>query len=92
MAEYHKLTQKWERDRIQRQEASALRRMLLQERARPVFDKYGISRVVLFGFALENRSLQDSDIDLFVSPLPADSYWNLIHPQKTLLHHLNGKV
>ncbi len=75
---FDKLKHRWKRNRIRRREASALRRKLLRERARPLFEKYGISKVVLFGSASENRSLPDSDIDLFVSPLPADNYWNFI--------------
>ena len=78
MMKFDKLKQRWERDRIRRQEDSALRQKLLSEKARPVFKKFRISKVVLFGSAAENRSRPDSDIDLFVHPLQGDNYWDFI--------------
>ena len=75
---FDKLKQKWERDRIRREEDSELRKKLLREKARPVFKKYHISKALLFGSAAENRSHPDSDIDLFVRPLPGDNYWDFI--------------
>ena len=60
MMKFDKLKQRWERDRIRRQEDSALRQKLLREKARPVFKKFRISKVVLFGSAAENRSHPDS--------------------------------
>ena len=76
MMKFDKLKQRWERDRIRRQKDSALRQKLLREKARPVFKKFRISKVVLFGSAAENRSRPDSDIDLFVHPLLGDNYWD----------------
>jgi predicted nucleotidyltransferase len=70
------LKQKWERARIRRKEESSLRKKLLKEIAPHLFQKYGITRVILFGSAAENRSRPDSDIDLFVQPLPAELYWD----------------
>ena len=78
MKKFDKLKQRWERDRIRRQEGSALRQKLLREKARPVFKKFRISKVVLFGSAVENRSHPDSDIDLFVRPLTAVDYWDFV--------------
>ncbi len=78
MIKFDKLKQRWERDRIRRQEDSALRQKLLRENARPIFKKFRISKVVLFGSAAENRSRPDSDIDLFVRPLQGDNYWDFI--------------
>ena len=73
---FDKLKQRWERDRIRWQEGSALRQKLLRENARPIFKKFRISKVVLFGSTAENRSRTDSDIDLFVRPLKGDNYWD----------------
>ena len=78
MMKFDKLKQRWERDRIRREADSELRKKLLREKARPVFKKFHISKAVLFGSAAENRSHPDSDIDLFVSPLPGDDYWDFI--------------
>ena len=78
MMKFDKLKQRWERDRIRRQEDSELRKKLLREKARPVFKKFRISKAVLFGSSAESRSRPDSDIDLFVRPLPGTAYWNLI--------------
>ena len=78
MMKFDKLKQRWERERIRRQEDSALRQKLLRENAMSIFKKFHISKVVLFGSAAENRSHPDSDIDLFVCPLPGDKYWDFI--------------
>jgi len=78
MMKFDKLKKKWERDRIRRKEDSELRQKLLREKAIPVFKKFRISKVVLFGSAAENRSRPDSDIDLFVRPLPGKDYWDFI--------------
>jgi|TARA_B100000315_G_scaffold84011_1_gene77035 predicted nucleotidyltransferase len=50
----------------------------VKERAIPVFKKYHIPKAVLFGFAVKNRCRPDSDIDLFVSPLRVEEYWDFM--------------
>ena len=85
MVNFDKLKQRWQRDRIQQQEYSAIRRKLAQEEAKPVFEKYHISKVVLFGSALENRSGSDSDIDLYVHPLSSSDYWIFIRELENIL-------
>lgn len=75
---FDKLKRRWERDRIRRHRDSELRKKLLKEKAIPVFKKYHISKAVLFGSAAENRCRPDSDIDLFVSPLPVEYYWDFM--------------
>lgn len=55
------------------------------EKAIPVFQKYYISKVVLFGSSAENRSRPDSDIDLLVSPLSADNYWDFIRELENIV-------
>ncbi len=75
---FDKLKQRWERERIRRQRDSELRKKLLKEKAIPVFKKYHISKAVLFGSAADNQCRPDSDIDLFVSPLPVEYYWDFM--------------
>lgn len=78
MVNFDKLKKRWQRDRIRQQEYSAIRKKLVKEKAKPVFEKYHFSKVVLFGSALENRSWSDSDIDLYVHPLSGSDYWIFI--------------
>ena len=75
---FDKLRQRWEKDRIRRQKDSEMRREMLKKKAIPVFKKYNISKAVLFGSSVENRIRSDSDIDLFVRPLPASVYWEFV--------------
>jgi predicted nucleotidyltransferase len=76
MHRFEKLKESRERKRQERKlRADALRRNLVQKAA-PIFRKYGIRRVVLFGSVAEGRCRTDSDLDLFVCPLSNELYWS----------------
>lgn len=69
--------------RTREREAAAARggrvRTRLVERGRPVFERYGVDRVVLFGSVREGCSTEGSDVDLLVMPLAAEQYWSFRH-------------
>ena len=71
---FYKLKQKWEKDRLARFKEAGQRKTSLKK-ATPIFVKYNISRVVLFGSVAENRCTPESDIDLYVHPLHGKTYW-----------------
>lgn len=52
---------------------------LLLERGISVFEKYGISKVVVFGSVADGFSDELSDIDILVLPLKNNQYWDLRH-------------
>ena len=51
-------------------------RTVLLTRCRPLFERYRIEEVILFGSVAEGKSTDSSDIDLLVSPLKSVDYWN----------------
>lgn len=69
--------------RTREREAAAARggrvRTRLVERGRPVFERYGVDRVVLSGSVREGCSTEGSDVDLLVMPLAAEQYWSFRH-------------
>jgi len=76
-AGFEKLKAGWlEAEGVQRREA-ALRKSALLERGRSVFEKFGVTQVVLFGSVASGRSSLKSDIDLLVWPLAAEIFWTL---------------
>jgi predicted nucleotidyltransferase len=73
---FGKLKQKWSKDKKARRATSADLKHLLLARGRPIFKKYGITKVVLFGSVADGRCDMTSDIDILVQPLPGKKYWN----------------
>lgn len=67
--------QREERKRYAAQEAQ--RRRLLLEQLDPIFKKYALSRVFVFGSTLTNQCHANSDIDLYVEGIPPERYWDL---------------
>jgi predicted nucleotidyltransferase len=51
----------------------------LLEKGPPVFQKFGIRKVVLFGSVQRGRSTPSSDIDILVMPLNGERYWDFKH-------------
>ena len=76
---YEKLKQRWSREKSDAYaRADGLKKQLLS-RGTPVFKKFDLQAVYLFGSLAAGRSRQDSDIDLYVSILPNDLYWEFRH-------------
>ncbi|MBL0713174.1 MAG: nucleotidyltransferase domain-containing protein [Desulfosarcina sp.] len=73
------LRQRWIQETSERLARSdAFRRQLLQK-GTPIFKKYNIQQVYLFGSVASGCCLKLSDIDLYVSALPNDLYWQFRH-------------
>jgi predicted nucleotidyltransferase len=75
MASYEKLKKRWLREKKQQEERATKYRKQLLDKGIPIFKRYNIKAVYLFGSAATGRIWQDSDIDLYVSALSADKYW-----------------
>lgn len=78
-AGFERLRARRERERAARAQKAASLRARLLERGRPVIERYGVRRVVLFGSVRAGQSTDRSDIDLLVLPLRADCYWSFRH-------------
>ena len=76
---FHKLTARWERERQQRQVQASARKRALKTKGVALFKKYGVKKAVLFGSASSGASSSSSDIDLLVSPLEQQRYWEFKH-------------
>lgn len=73
-ATFDKLLQRWDSEQqAARERARELRRRVAED-ARPVFERYGVERALLFGSVAEGRCREGSDVDLLVFPLPAEYY------------------
>lgn len=76
---FEKLKAKWREEAQLRQREADLRRAALVERGKPVFERFGVHHVVLFGSVARGRSVASSDLDLLVWPLSAKAYWDFKH-------------
>jgi len=72
---YDKLKNKWIQSHKKGINIAEHRKTLLIAKGKPLFRKYGIDRAVLFGSVSGGYCRKHSDIDLFVHPLTADSFW-----------------
>ena len=79
MVTFDKLKQRWARDISGQIARSAAFKGQLIEKGTPVFKKYNIQVAYLFGSVVAGRSRLDSDIDLYVSALPVEQYWQFRH-------------
>lgn len=77
--QYTKLKARWQHEQQARIERSTKMKHALNVRGVPVFKKFGIPKVVLFGSVLAHRSSPTSDIDLLVLSLPSADYWKFRH-------------
>ncbi|MBW1708210.1 MAG: nucleotidyltransferase domain-containing protein [Deltaproteobacteria bacterium] len=77
--DYGRLKRKWAADKRKREETSEKLKLKLLLKGRPVFKRFGIEKVLLFGSVLNARSREGSDIDLLVFPLAGDRYWIFRH-------------
>jgi predicted nucleotidyltransferase len=79
MASFEKLKKRWSLERKKEKDRAVDFKQRLVERGTPVFKRYNIKVVYLFGSVASGRSREDSDIDLYVSALPVDQYWRFRH-------------
>ena len=75
MATFEKLKKRWAREANEQSERAKLFKKQLLEKGIPLFKKYNIKEVYLFGSLAVGRCEVHSDVDLFVSPLPHNNYW-----------------
>ncbi len=73
--QYGCLFERWEQQGKERVLRSLRTQELIALKAIPVFEKYRIKKVVLFGSVLENRMYEGSDIDLLVDYVPPEQFW-----------------
>ena len=86
-AQFEKLKQRWADECKARQNRSdALLKRLLQN-GQPIFERYGIRKVVLFGSVVTQRCESDADIDILVSPLSNKDYWRFQHDLEEAVDH-----
>jgi predicted nucleotidyltransferase len=72
---FEKLKTRW-RLEAQEQKREAEARLAALSRAKPLFERFGVRKAVLFGSVATGRSRAGSDIDLLVLPLAAAQYWD----------------
>lgn len=76
---FEKLKKRWALEhKARRARAKVLKRLLL-ENGGPVFEKFGIRKVILFGSVADGLSHKRSDLDVLVIPLPNQKYWEFRH-------------
>jgi predicted nucleotidyltransferase len=76
---FSNLRNRWALEQEERKRKAALLRRILTEKGIPVFKKYGIQRVILFGSIIKEMCTETSDIDILVTPLDNNNYWKFLH-------------
>lgn len=76
---YEKLKHRWAREKLEKKARSAGFKRQLLENGIPVFKEYNVQTVYLFGSVVVGGSRHTSDIDLYVSGLAENQYWNFRH-------------
>lgn len=72
---YERLRARWAEERQARLARSEDLRRRVESFGPPLFRRYHVRHAVLFGSAAEGRCSERSDVDLFVTPLASESYW-----------------
>ena len=75
MVTFEKLKDRWAREANEQSARAKTFKNRLLQMGIPLFKKYNIQEVYLFGSLAVGRFTENSDVDLFVSPLPSNSYW-----------------
>ncbi len=76
---FNKLKDKWAAERALAKERAQNYKQTLLNKGRPVFEKFGIKKVILFGSVFEGKCREGSDIDILVMPLPSENFWTFRH-------------
>ncbi|KHE94010.1 MAG: nucleotidyltransferase domain-containing protein [Candidatus Scalindua rubra] len=75
---YNKLNKRWLLEREERKKLSRKMLDVVSIKGKTVFRKFDIKKVLLFGSVVEERSFNDSDVDILVLPLKKDQYWECL--------------
>lgn len=79
MFSFKNLKQRWVREAMEQScRADVFKRQLI-EKGTPVFRRYNIQQAYLFGSVTVGRCQENSDIDLYVSKLQVERYWEFRH-------------
>ena len=73
------LKSRWEKERSERSALSQEIRARIRSRCAPVFHRYRVQKVVLYGSVAEGETSAASDVDLLVLPLENAQYWEFLH-------------
>lgn len=73
---FEKLKERWRLEGEGRQREAEGRKEVLLTYGPPLFKRYRVEEVILFGSVLADKSAPTSDIDLLVQPLQSADYWN----------------
>ena len=76
---FAKLKKRWALEREQRKTRSKTIKRLLLEQGKTVFEKFSVSKVIIFGSVADNLCGEKSDLDILVTPLSNDKYWEFRH-------------
>lgn len=64
----------------------------ISEKARPVFEKYGVKRARIFGSFARGDARPDSDVDFLIACPDKTSLWDFIGLHQDLSESLNREV
>jgi predicted nucleotidyltransferase len=81
------LRQRHKRAQRAAQDAACKRQML--QGLGPLFQRYGLAQVYVFGSVTRSACRSDSDIDIYVEDIEAERYWEL---WKELEEHTNTRI
>lgn len=73
---FDKIKEKWALERKDRLNRSETLKRLVIEKGTPIFEKYGICKVILFGSVADGSCEETSDVDVLVISLSNDYYWD----------------
>ena len=76
---FEKLKKSWLQKKEDNQDKAEKYKKLLMKRGMPVFKKFGIKKVVVFGSVMDGRFSGSSDLDIFVQDLTNKGYWRFRH-------------
>ncbi len=79
MFDFSKLKQKWIDQRFERKRRSEKARDILISKGKPIFKKYNIEKVLLFGSVASGESIDFSDIDILAFSLEKNNFWECRH-------------
>lgn len=78
---------KWFLGKLVREKTSERLRCEVISKGMPLFVKFGIKKVVLFGSVVDGRAGEASDIDILVLPLSSDQYWQCRHELEQVVNY-----
>jgi len=84
---YKKLKKRWLSGKLERRKISKGLRSDVISKGMPLFIKFGVKKVVLFGSVVDGRAGEASDIDILVLPLSNDQYWQCRHELEQVINY-----